>query len=114
MTGIERKRFDAPDETVEVPRGRMAVVRVGDEEVWRSVFQPGWNWIEDFRELAEGLSSCPMTHREYVISGRIRYLSDDGAETIGEAGDFLFIRPGHLAWTLGDEPVTLLDWDNEE
>ena len=113
MSGVEKKSLNAPDEVIEVNRGRMQVVRIGDEEVWRSTFEPGWNWDEDFKELAEGATSCPMTHREYVVSGRIRYLSDDGTETIGKPGDFLFIRPGHRAWTLGDRPCVLLDWANE-
>ena len=114
MAGIERKSFAEPDETYELAHGRMFAVRIGEEEVWRSEFTPGWNWDEDFKELAEGATSCPMTHREYVIAGRIRYLMDDGTETIGQPGDFLFIHPGHRAWVVGDETCVLLDWQNEE
>jgi quercetin dioxygenase-like cupin family protein len=51
-----------------------------------------------------------MTHREYVVSGRIRYLTDDGAEVVGEPGEFLFIAPGHRAWVVGDETCVLIDW----
>jgi quercetin dioxygenase-like cupin family protein len=36
-----------------------------------------------------------MTQREYVVSGRIRYLITDGSETEAKAGDLLFIPPGH-------------------
>ena len=114
MAGIERKSFAEPDETYELAHGVMHAVRIGDEEVWRSEFTPGWNWDEDFKELAEGATSCPMTHREYVIAGRIRYLMDDGTELVGQAGDFLFIHPGHRAWVVGDETCVLLDWNNEE
>ncbi len=31
--------------------------------------------------------SCPMTHREYVISGQIRYLMVDGTDVTASAGD---------------------------
>ena len=51
-----------------------------------------------------------MTHREYVVSGRIRYLTLDGDEVIGEPGNYLFIQPGHRAWVLGDETCVLIDW----
>jgi hypothetical protein len=114
MAGIGRKNFAQPDDTIEVPGGVMRVVQIEGEEVWRSEFTPGWNWVESFKELAEGATSCPMTHREYVIAGRIRYLMDDGSETIGQPGDFLFIHPGHRAWVVGDETCVLLDWQNEE
>ena len=110
MPGIHARRFDAPDEVYPFIHGQTAVVRVNDEEVWLSDLAPGWNWDEDLEPYAEGATSCPMTHREYVISGRIRYLTDDGQEIIGTPGDYLFIQPGHRAWTLGDESCIVLDW----
>src|SRR5918996_3145692 len=78
--------------------------------IWRSELGPGWNWDEDLEPYAEGAKSCPLTHREYVVSGRIRYLTDDGTEEIGSPGDFLFIQPGHRAWVVGDEACVLIDW----
>jgi mannose-6-phosphate isomerase-like protein (cupin superfamily) len=110
MPGIDKKRFDTPDETYQLKHGRMDVVRVEGEEIWRSEFTPAWSWDEDFEPYAEGAKSCPMTHREYVVSGRVRYLMDDGSEEVGEPGDFLFIRPGHRAWVLGEESCVLIDW----
>jgi hypothetical protein len=114
MAGIERKTFEEPDDTIELVHGVMRFVKIGDEEVWRSEFTPGWNWDEDMKELAEGATSCPMTHREYVIAGRIHYEMDDGTELTGQPGDFLFIHPGHRAAVVGDETCVLLDWQNEE
>jgi hypothetical protein len=111
MAGIARKSFDSPDDVYEFTHGRSLVVRVGeDEEVWRSELGPGWNWDEDLEPYAEGAKSCPLTHREYVVAGRIRYLSDDGIEQVGTPGDFLFIEPGDRAWVLGDETCVLIDW----
>jgi len=111
MAGIVKKNFDAPDDTLEFVHGRSLVARVGeDEEVWRSELKPGWNWDEDLEPYAEGATSCPMTHREYVVAGRIRYLMDDGTEEMGAPGDFLFIEPGHRAWVMGDETCVLIDW----
>jgi hypothetical protein len=110
MAGIDRKAFDSPDETYEFIHGKSDVVRVGDEEVWRSELAPGWNWDEDLEPYAEGAKSCPLTHREYVVAGRVRYLMDDGTEEVGRPGDCLFIQPGHRAWVLGDETCVLIDW----
>jgi hypothetical protein len=42
--------------------------------VWRSELESGWNWDEDLKPYAEGPTTCPMTHREYVVE-RFRYLS---------------------------------------
>jgi len=111
MAGIDRKRFDGAESVFELKHGRMYEVTVGDgEPVWLSEYEPGWNWDEDFEPYAEGAKSCPMTHREYVLGGTIRYLMDDGSETVARAGDVLFIRPGHRAWVVGDEKCVLLDW----
>jgi hypothetical protein len=111
MAGIVKRDFEAPDDTLQFVHGRSLVLQVGeDEEVWRSELEPGWNWDEDLEPYAEGATSCPMTHREYVVAGRIRYLTEDGTEEIGSAGDFLFIEPGHRAWVVGDETCVLIDW----
>ena len=111
MAGITKRDFTRPDDTYEFVHGRSLVVRVDDEEeVWRSELGPGWNWDEDLEPYAEGATSCQMTHREYVLAGRIRYLTDDGVEEIGSPGDFLSIEPGHRAWVIGDETCVLIDW----
>jgi hypothetical protein len=109
-TAILRKRFDEPDETLLFKHGHSVIVALGVEEVWRSELEPGWSWDEDLEPHAEGATSCPMTHREVVISGRIRYLMTDGTELEAGPGDVLFIPPGHRAWVLGDERCILIDW----
>jgi len=53
--------------------GKSVLVRLGEEEVWRTDLEPGWNWDENLEPYAEGATSCPLTHRELVISGTIRY-----------------------------------------
>ena len=110
MAGIVKKSLDRPDEAMEFIHGRAGLVRVGEEEIWRSELGPGWNWDQDLEPYAEGATSCPMTHREYVVAGRIRYLMEDGSEETGAPGDFLFIQPGHRAWVVGDETCVLIDW----
>ncbi|MGH2771695.1 MAG: hypothetical protein ACRDIU_00935 [Actinomycetota bacterium] len=110
MASIEKKSFDSPDQTLDFVHGKSVIVRIGEEECWRSELEPGWSFDEDLKPYAEGNKTCPLTHREYVVSGRIRYLTEDGIEMIGEPGDFLFIQPGHRAWVEGDETCVLIDW----
>jgi hypothetical protein len=109
-TTILRRSFDEPDESLPFRHGRSVIVALGSEEVWRSELEPGWSWDEDLAPYAEGATSCPLTHREVVVSGRIRYLMTDGAELEAGEGDVLFIPPGHRAWVLGDDPCVLIDW----
>lgn len=110
MAGIVRRRFDEPDDTMEFEHGRAFLVRVGEEEVWRSELEPGWSWETDLKRYAGGRNSCPLTHREYVVAGRIRYVMDDGSEETGSPGEILLIRPGHQATVVGDETCVLIDW----
>lgn len=113
MLPITRKHLADPEETMPFKHGKSILVRFGDEEVWRSVLEPGWNWDEDLEPYAEGATSCPLTHRELVISGIIRYQMDDGSEVVASEGDALFIPPGHRAWVVGDETCVLIDWQTE-
>jgi hypothetical protein len=105
-----RRRFGEPDDAISYAHGRAVIVTLGHEEVWRSELEPGWSFDEDMKPFAGGATSCPLTHREYVASGRIRYLMEDGTNIEAEAGDVLFIPPGHRGWVLGDEPCVLIDW----
>ena len=110
MTGIARRSFNEPEEVFETDDGsRTEVVQIGDFFITRSVMKPGWSWEQYIKPMGDD-PSCPMEHREVILSGRIRYRMDDGTEVIGQAGDYLEISPGHLAWVLGDEPCVTIDW----
>ena len=110
MADIDHRSFDAPDTELPFTHGRALLVEVNGEPIWRSELTAGWNWDEDLKPYAGGATSCPMTHREYVVAGRIRYLTLDGSEVMGKPGDYLFIRPGHRAWVVGEETCVLIDW----
>lgn len=110
MAGLIHKHLSEPETTMPFTHGRALLVSLGDEQVWRSELEPGWSFDEDLKPYAGGASSCPLTHREYVVSGRIRYLLNDGTEVTATAGDALLIPPGHRAWVVGDERCVLIDW----
>ena len=112
MAGVQIKSFDEPDEVYEFADGRSRgeFVAIDDTLVVRSRLAPGWSWDEFVKPDTDGWTSCPETHQEYVIAGRIRYLMDDGSETIATPGCYVAIPPGHRAWVEGDEEFVLLDW----
>jgi hypothetical protein len=118
MPGIEQGRVSEPNEEIDWgEHGKSAQVTLGfsgyglgnESTVWLSTLKPGWSWQRNIRPQVE-FESCPLHHREYVISGRIRYVTDDGTTVEAVAGDHLVIGPGHQAEVLGAEDCVLLDW----
>jgi hypothetical protein len=110
MPVVHVRSLDSPDDSVSFgEKGDAQFATIGDTMVIRSVLEPGWSW-DEFVKPDAGTPSCPLDHTEYVISGRIRYLMDDGSEYEGKTGDFLVIEPGHRAFVDGDETCVLLDW----
>jgi hypothetical protein len=110
MTRMAIKRFSAPDETRPfVDKGRLELIRLGDDLVGRGIFEPGWRWSKHVKPIA-GTASCEAAHAGYVLSGRMRVVMDDGQEAEIAPGDFVTIPPGHDAWTVGSEPCVILDF----
>jgi hypothetical protein len=105
----EHKGFGKPDEVRKFPNGQAEIVRIGDAEIGRLVFQPGWRWSNDVKPLV-GTVSCEAPHFQYHVSGRLAIRMDDGTEFIAEPGDVTSLPKGHDAWVVGDEPVVVVDW----
>lgn len=106
-TKMTTRRFEAPDERRPFPRGHMEVVALGGLSFGLTTFEPGWKWSESLKPLV-GTESCRSEHLGYMLSGRLATRMDDGAETEFREGDLVHIPPGHDGWTVGDEPVVLL------
>ena len=102
MTGIDSKNFDQPDETRTPDKTRVDVVRLGDTEVGRFTFQPGWRWSECIKPVV-GTESCQTDHVGYVESGRLCVEHEDGSQVTLSPGDAYRIAPGHDAWVDGDD-----------
>jgi hypothetical protein len=105
----EHRSFTTPTEVREFPNGRAEILDIGDAEIGRLTFQPGWRWSEHVKPLA-GTSSCEAPHFQYHLSGRLAIMMDDGTELLAEAGDVTSLPSGHDAWVVGDEPVVVVDW----
>jgi ketosteroid isomerase-like protein len=109
MHKTERRSFLQPDETRNFPHGRAEIVKIGESDVGRLVFEPQWRWSNDVKPLA-GTESCEAPHFQYHVSGLLAIRMDDGEEFIAEPGDVTSLPRGHDAWVVGDEPVVVVDW----
>ena len=105
----EHKGFRQPDETREFPNGRAEILTIGDSEVGRYTFEPGWRWSNDVKPIA-GTHSCEVPHFQYHVSGQIAIRMDDGSEFVAGPGEITSLPSGHDAWVVGDEPAVVIDW----
>ena len=108
MIEVILKRFEAPDETRRMEKGKFEVVRLGGLTVGRATYEPGWKWS---LHVGPGLGQtrCPLEHVGLVLSGAATAAFDDGRVVELRPGD-LFHIPAvpHDSWVLGDEPYVSL------
>lgn len=109
MANLAKKSFDAPDETRPVAKGKVEIVKLGEVQVMRTIFEPGWRWSESVKPIVK-TDSCQVHHIGYVISGRLTVQMDDGSTAEMGPGEVGVIPPGHDAWVTGDEPCVMLDF----
>ena len=105
-----KKRFESPEETrvFTDDMGRVDIVTVGDVQIGRGVFEPGWRWSTHVKPIA-GTDSCQAVHTGYVVEGRMAVRMDDGDEVEYGPGDAFHMPAGHDAWIVGDEQCVLID-----
>jgi hypothetical protein len=110
MSDLEARSFESPDEVREFEHhGHIDLVKLHGEPIGKGVFEPGWRWSEDVKPMA-GTDSCEVKHVGYVVSGRMKIVSDHGDELEIKPGDAFVLEPGHDAWTVGNEPCVLMDF----
>lgn len=108
---IETRRFDAPDDRIDMKdAGGISVLTTRNGNTgMHAVFEPGWSWEKDEKPLLGSPDTCPTHHTGYCISGTlvVRMVEADRKTTI-TAGDFFEIPPGHDAYVDGAERVELI------
>lgn len=109
MQEAEHRAFSDPDEVREFPHGRAEIVKVGNGEIGRYTFDPGWRWSNDVKPIAN-TSSCEAPHFQYHVSGQLAILMDDGTEILAGPGEITSLPSGHDAWVVGDASVVTVDW----
>jgi quercetin dioxygenase-like cupin family protein len=106
--GVIRKRFDEPDETRPMELGQYELIRVGDAEVGRATYQPGWKWSEHVGP-GVGKRLCDVEHVGLVLHGTCTVAFDDGTVIELKPGDAFYVPPTpHDSWVVGDEPYVSL------
>lgn len=109
--GIETRRFDTPDESLDMKdAGGISIIKTGVGTTGMfAVFEPGWTWEKDEKPLLGYPETCPMHHTGYCLAGNLVVrMVDTKVETRIRSGDFFEIPPGHDAYVDGDERVELI------
>lgn len=105
----EWKNFSKADEVREFPKGRLELVKIGGATIGRGIFEPGWRWQTSVKPIAN-THSCEAPHFQYHVSGILHVVMDDGTEFDCKPGDVSLLPPGHDAWTVGNEPAVVIDF----
>jgi len=102
------KRFEAPDETREMVKGKFEVVHIGGMTIGRATYEPGWKWSEHVGP-GVGSSRCTVEHVGLVLSGTATAAFEDGRVIELRAGQLFHIpAEPHDSWVIGDEPYVSL------
>ena len=100
------RSFTSPDDHMSKGGVEIDVVRLGEIKAKRATYPPGWRYSRDM-----GQPRCHDTHVGYTISGRIVAELDDGTTLEFGPGDVFMVPAGHDAWVVGDEPCTIIQFD---
>jgi hypothetical protein len=109
MAKMQKKNLDSPEETRTFEKGKLELANLGDVTIGRATLEPGWSWEKCVKPLVK-TDSCQAPHTQYMVSGRMKVVMDDGTEEEFGPGDALAIPPGHNAWVIGNEPVVAVDF----
>jgi TusA-related sulfurtransferase len=97
-----------PDETKNIPKGKLQLVTMGGFTFGLRTLEPGWRWSDTVKPMVK-TESCDVRHIGYVVAGRMGFAMDDGTMLEVGAGDAFDVLPGHDAWTVGSGPVVFVD-----
>ena len=108
MVDVILKRFEAPDETRVLVKGRFEIVTLGGVTIGRATYEPGWKWSVHVGPSV-GASRCGVEHVGLVLSGTATAAFDDGRVIELKAGELFYIPPvPHDSWVVGDQPYVSL------
>ncbi len=110
MPKVENKTFEKPDEVRVFEKGKLELVNIGGGVVGRLTLEPGWRWSKHVKPLAK-TEWCEAPHFQYVISGHLRAVMEDGKEYEGGPGSVIVLPPKHDGWVVGNETAVLVDWE---
>lgn len=104
MIDVILKRFESPDETRVMVKGKFEIVQLGGLTIGRATYEPGWKWSLHAGPIV-GADRCSVEHVGMVISGIATAAFDDGSIVELRAGELFYIPPiPHDSWVVGDQP----------
>ena len=107
---MEKKSINSPDEIRTFDKGKVELTTfTNGTTIGRITLEPGWSWEKCVKPIVK-TNSCEAPHTQYIISGHIKVVMDDGSEEQFGPGDTAVIPSGHNAWVVGDEPVVAIDF----
>jgi quercetin dioxygenase-like cupin family protein len=108
IADVVLKKFDAPDETRMLTKGRFEIVRLGGVTIGRATYEPGWKWSLHVGP-GVGATRCTVEHVGMVLSGTATAAFEDGRVVELRAGEVFYIPPvPHDSWVVGNEPYVSL------
>jgi quercetin dioxygenase-like cupin family protein len=106
--GVILRRFESPDETRVMHKGKFELVRIGGLTIGRATYEPGWRWSEHVGPTV-GAQRCSVEHVGLVLAGTATAALEDGRVFELRAGELFYIPPiPHDSWVVGDEPYVSL------
>src|SRR5262245_14632208 len=105
---VTLRRFESPDETRVMEKGKFDIVRIGGLTVGRATYEPGWRWSEHVGPTV-GAKRCTVAHVGLVGSGTATAALEDGRGFELRAGQLSSIpQVPHDSWVVGNEPYVSL------
>jgi quercetin dioxygenase-like cupin family protein len=102
------KRFETPDETRQMVKGRFEIVRIGGMTIGRATYEPGWRWSEHVGPSV-GATQCTVEHIGMVLAGTATVEFDNGRVIELRVGEVFYIPPTpHDSRVLGDHEYVSL------
>ena len=102
------KRFETPDETREMVKGRFELVHLGGVTIGRATYEPGWKWSKHVGP-AVGARLCTVEHVGLVVAGTAAVSFADGRVFELRAGELFHVPPEpHDSWVIGDDQYVSL------
>jgi quercetin dioxygenase-like cupin family protein len=103
MVDVILKRFEMPDETRVLAKGRFEIVTLGGVTIGRATYEPGWKWSVHVGPSV-GATRCTVEHVGLVLAGTATAAFDDGRVIELKAGQLFYIPPvPHDSWVVGEE-----------
>jgi len=87
---VIHRRFESPDETRVMEKGKFEGVHIGGLTVGRATYEPGWRWSEHVGPTVDA-KRCTVAHVGLVVSGTATAALEDGRVFELRAGELFYI-----------------------